>query len=257
MNSQPTTKIRNIFLILLAIFFILSIIYNTYMKRNFILTIEKEVTNAEIILKTENKKLKEDNEILEKKIEEMKLKSPVTLKNKLPENKETNLKKESLETYWNNFGKNKYEESCDYDFGFSLIKRWRKTKKNICLGKGKESTNVYCNNIKQTRFYFSHNYRHTGEDNFCYFDNLYLQGTQFIGKCTQNGWVGPFQLEMSSYMNSFKSDLNVKCQNKYPGTTLLVHREGVFNVFHMLSGFINTFISLLILDQKPKIDRVI
>ena len=37
---------------------------------------------------------------------------------------------------------------------------------------------------------------------------------------------------------------------------MIVHREGVSNVFHALAGLINSFLSLLILEIKPKIDRV-
>jgi EGF domain-specific O-GlcNAc transferase len=57
-------------------------------------------------------------------------------------------------------------------------------------------------------------------------------------------------------MTSFQ-EISKDCSKTLKGITLLVDRDDVFNVFHALANFINAYLSLLILNIEPKVDRVI
>lgn len=65
-----------------------------------------------------------------------------------------------------------------------------------------------------------------------------------------------FQLELGGSMSSWRTTQE-SCTEILPGTTLLVNRDDVYNVFHSLANVVNAFQSLLILNIKPKVDRIV
>lgn len=158
---------------------------------------------------------------------------------------------ETQEEYWSNYGRDEHYTSCDGDFGFRLIEKWRNLKQDLTITNRNQlpQTKIFCHRIHQTR--------HTGEDNFCHFENLYFfPGNQIGGNSKIRGDAGTFQLELRQSMLSWRS-VDHQCKKTLPGVTLLVFRDDAFNVFHSLANILNSFLSLLILNIKPKVDRVV
>eukprot|EP01080_Neovahlkampfia_damariscottae_P007551 gene7551-11874_t len=156
--------------------------------------------------------------------------------------------------FWHSFGRDQHFSTCDKDYGFSLIKDWRKLKKeySVPLTKSIKQTKVFCHKIRQRH--------HRGDDNFCHFENLYFSANTHGGNCRKNQQLwqqSAFQLELGNFMNYNFREIKDQCTKTLKGTTLLVDRDDVFNVFHSLANFINAFLSLLILNKKPKVDRLI
>lgn len=225
--------------------------------------LQKENEKLREILNSSSKKNREFTKELKKLIPKLKSSDQLTPKNvqetpkvevpKCEKQIDTKPKEidEEQEEYWNNNGRDEHYKSCDGDFGFRLIEKWRETKEDytILFPNNIPPTNIYCHRIQQTR--------HTGIDNFCHFENLYFfPGNVIGGNAKVKADLSVFQLEYRASMQNWRI-INQQCKKKLTGITLLVNRDDAFNVFHSLANIVNAYMSLLIQNIKPKIDRVV
>lgn len=199
------------------------------------------------------------------------------------------LKATSIDVLMADYGESDGGGSCFQDFGNNLITRWRDTKRDYCPRKAESGNQNKLNS--HIDCYLVHQTRHHGNgDNLCLMENVALDLSKFddtdfttpvmrnyvntkhmkqpyppfpkgflVGDCEPDrnlwkesyfpGWNTQLVHQPYQQLQNIPQDF---CKEWIDHTVVLTERDTFANFFHDSEDFVNIFITLAVLQLKPK-----